>query len=462
MESYFSLQEILKAIQGRLINLSEDKRIFIHPSEICTDTRTIKKGDFFVALKGKKFDGNDFVLDAYKKGARAAIVNRPSLPLPDNFFVVQVNDTLKALQEIAKFYRERLSLPLIAITGSNGKTTVKELVAHILSGRYLIGKSFGNFNNQVGVPLSILKISPRHQAGVLELGMNQPGEIRMLSRIVQPNIGVITNVQRSHLGFFGSVKKIAQAKAEIIPFLNRDRNNYLVLNQDSPWVNFFQKQAICKIITFGIKKGGDFKAHNIQDRGERVKFDIVFHRENATIDLPLPGLFNVYNALAASAVCFILGLSLSEIKKAIETFSPPPLRCQIQRYGKYNILNDCYNANPDSMKSALCVLERLKGGRKIAILGDMLELGKDSASLHQSVGEFAASLKIDALFAYGRFSLDLVRGARKKGLKDTFFFKDKKDLLDKLLSYVNHGDWLLVKGSRETRMEELIEMLKNQ
>jgi len=463
MEECFSLQEILEVTGGRIINIPENKKILIHPSQICTDTRVIKKGDFFIALKGEHFDGNDFIDDACSKGAEGAIVNKLFLPSCNNFFVVQVDDTLRAFQELAKFYRQKLSIPLIAVTGSNGKTTVKELIAHILSNRYLTSKSSGNFNNQIGVPLSILRLSSRDEVGVLELGMNQRGEIENLSRIVQPDIGVITNVHRSHPGMVGSISEIAQAKAEMIPFLNRNRNNYLIINGDSPWSGFFRNQAKCRVLTFGMENKANLVARNIQDEGERIKFDLVSVKgESISITLPFPGLFNIYNTLAASAVCLLFGISLEEIKKAVENFSPPPLRCQIKRYGKYKILDDCYNANPDSMKMALYVLRNLKGGRKIAVLGDMLELGEYSPSLHTFVGELVASLKLDALFALGRFAPYMVAGAKKEGLKQAFCFEDKQELLEKLLNYVNCEDWLLVKGSRETKMEEVIKGLKNQ
>lgn len=462
MENYFSLQEMLEVIWGRLINLCEDEEVFISPSQICTDTRDVKKGDLFLALKGENFDGHDFVVEAHKKGARGAIVTDPSLPLSNNFFLVQVRDTLKALQELAKFYRHRLLIPLIAITGSNGKTTVKELVARIISTRHLTFKSQGNFNNQIGVPLSILGINAGHGAAVLELGMNQPGEIGILSRVAQPNIGVITNVHSSHLGPLGTVANIARAKAEMIPFLNRSRENHLVLNEDDPWSRFFRKKAICKVVTFAVNSQADFKACNVKDEGAQVKFDLLsFGSESVSIRLPFPGVFNVYNVLAASTVCSILGFSLPEIKKAVETFSPPPLHYQIEQCGEYNILNDCYNANPESMKSALYTLKNLKGGRKVAILGDMLELGERSAFLHESLGEFAASLNIDALFTCGRFATYVVEGAKKRGLKDSFCFEHKKSLLEELLNYINCGDWLLFKGSRNTHMEKLITMLKD-
>jgi len=399
----------------------------IHPRQICTDTRVIKKGDFFVALKGEHFDGSDFIHEAFIKGAIGAMTEKLFLPPWDDFFIVQVRNTLKALQEIAKFYRQRFSVPIIAVTG---------------------------------IPLSLLNLSPEHKVGVVELGMNRRGEIENLSRIVQPRVGVITNVYSSHLGMLGSTLEIAKAKAEIIPFLNREKDNFLILNKDNPWSDFFYKLATCKVLTFGIEKEADFMACNIKDEGIKISFELVFFKKDrVSLTLNFPGLFNVYNVLAASGACFVFGLSLKEIKEGVESFSPLPLRFQIKKYTRCNILDDCYNANPDSVKIALSVLKKLKGGKKIAVIGDMLELGEYSSKMHESVGEFAASIRIDALFAYGEFSPFVVEGAKKGGLKESFWFKDKQELLRKLSGYVKSKDWVLVKGSRKMKMEEIVEGL---
>lgn len=462
LNNHFSLQDMLEVTWGRVINLVERKRIFFSFTQICTDTRNIKKGDFYLAIKGENFDGNDFVSEAHAKGALGAIVTNPTLPLSNNFFLVQVNDTLKALQDIAKFYRHKLSIPFIAITGSNGKTTVKELVAHILSRQYKVFKSYGNFNNQIGVPLSVLKVNTHHQVAVLELGMNQLGEIKALTRVVQPEIGLITNIHSSHIGYLGNKANIARAKAEMIPFLNRNRENYLILNSDDPWVDFFKKKASCNILTFGIHKPADFKACNIKNAGSEIQFDIVSSGgEKISVNAPFSGLCNVYNVLAATSIGMKFGIPISKIKEAVEDFSPPPLRYKIEQCGKFNMLIDCYNANPESMELALSTLKSLKGRKKIAILGDMLELGEHAVILHRGLGEFAATIGIDALFACGRFAEEVVSGAIRQGLKDSFSFADKESLLEALLNYADCDDWLLVKGSRGARMEDLIDMLKS-
>lgn len=463
MEEGFSLEELLKVGRGRLLgSFSGGKDFFLPASKISTDTRKIRKGDFFLALRGKNFDGNDFVLEAHSKGAIGAITERCPRTLPADFFIIKVEDTLKTLHRLAASYITKLPLISIGITGSNGKTTVKEIVTGILSTCYQVGKSPGNFNNQIGVPLSILRFSTRDQIGVLEMGMNQPGEIEALAKIIRPRIGVITNIHRAHLGLFKDIKDIVRAKAEMIPFLNENRDNFLVLNQDDPWSVYLQEKAICRILTFGMDERADIRAGNVKDEGEKLNFDLFLAGgEKLNICFPFPGQFNVYNILAASAVGSIFNIPAQKIKEAVESFSPPPLHYNIEKWEKFTIFNDCYNANPESMKSALVTLKKLKGRRKIAVLGDMLELGKASAKLHKEVGRIAGLLRIDALFAWGNFAHYTVKGAKEAGLTTSFSFKDKEDLIGELKPYLNSGDCLLIKGSRETRMEQLIQKLKN-
>lgn len=461
MEEDFSLQQILLSTCGRLINLREDTHISISPQKICTDTRNLKKGDLFVALKGKNFDGHNFLKEACDKGALGAVVEK-LLPIPSpHFFLIQVEDTLKALQKLAKFHRKRLSFPFIGITGSNGKTTVKELISQILSRKYHVGKSFGNFNNEIGVPLSLLKISSSHQVGVLEMGMSSSGEIATLSRIVQPNIGLITNIHSSHIGFLGTIKEIAQAKGEIIPILNRNRENYLVLNEDDDWTESFKRKAKCRVVTFGLSKNSNFKAENVSTKGEKVSFVLEFpNKEHLYLHLPLPKFFNIYNLLAACSVSSLLGVSSSDIKDALFKFKPLPLHFQLNDFGQYRLINDSYNANPESMQEALRLLRGMDGKRKIAVLGDMLELGKKAQFFHYQIGKIAAKLGLNAMFAYGEFSEDMVRGAKEEGIKDAFFFTDKRFLVNKLLDYKRSGDCFLIKGSRGMKMEEIADSLR--
>ncbi len=461
MEENFSLQQILLITCGRLINLREDTCISISPQQICTDTRILRKGDLFVALKGDRWDGHSFLKEAQVKGALGAIAEK-LLPLPSShFFLIQVEDTLKALQKLAKFHREKLSFPFVGITGSNGKTTTKELISHILSQKYQVGKSFGNFNNQIGVPLSLLKISSSHQIGVLEMGMSAQGEIATLSRIVQPNIGLITNIHSSHIGLLGTIKEIAQAKGEIIPILNRDKENYLVLNEDDKWTENFKKESKCRVVTFGLGKNSNFKAENISTENEKISFTLRFpNKEHLHLSLPLHKFFSIYNLLAACCVSSLLGIPSSSIKDALFKFKSLPLHFQINNFGQYRLINDSYNANPVSMQKALDLLKQIDGKRKIAVLGDMLELGGKAQSFHYQIGRKAAKLSINAIFAYGELSEEMVRGAKEGGIKDAFFFTDKRSLVDKLLEYKRDGDCFLIKGSRGMKMEEIATRLK--
>jgi len=459
MEDNFSIREIVKATQGRLIGKIPDISS-ISPHQICTDTRNLQKGDLFVALVGKKFDGHQFVEESREKGACGAIVSEPIYPPGGDFFLVEVKDTLQALQELARYHQRRLSLPLIAVTGSNGKTTVKEMIWQILSQQYPVLKSEGNLNNQIGVPLSLLKLSSSHRLGVFEMGMNSRGEIQRLAEIVEPHIGVISNIHHSHVGFLGSLEEIKEAKAELIPLLNRDPTNWLVLNSDSEWTPELASRARCKVITFGIGQGSDVGADGIQNQQEAMEFTLISRKGKIPIHLIIPGEYNVSNALAACAVALILGVPLSTMARALSNFQLPSMHSQIYLLGKYKVIDDSYNANPESMEQTLKLLKEIRGGRKIVVLGDMLELGGAAEFFHYKIGSLMGELNIQALFTLGKYSHKTVAGAKKAGIEEAFFFRDKKSLIEKLLTFLRENDCLLVKGSREMRMEEIIDRLR--
>ncbi|MFQ6066649.1 MAG: UDP-N-acetylmuramoyl-tripeptide--D-alanyl-D-alanine ligase [bacterium] len=459
MQDNFSIREIVKATQGRLIGKIPPISS-ISPHQIRTDTRKLQKGDLFVALAGKKFDGHQFVEESDKKGACGAIVSEPIYPPKEDFFLLKVKDTLQALQELAKYHQRRLGLPLIAVTGSNGKTTVKEMIWQILSQQYPVLKSEGNFNNQIGVPLSLLRLSSSHRLGVLEMGMNSRGEIQRLAEIVEPRIGVITNIHHSHVGFLGGLEQIKEAKAEVIPLLNRDPTNWLVLNSDGEWTPELISRARCKVITFGVGPGSDVRADHIQnDHGVR-EFTLTSKKGKIPIHLGVPGEYNVSNALAASTVALILRVPLPTIARTLSNFQTPPMHSRIYLLGKYKVIDDSYNANPESMEQALKLLAEMRGGRKIAILGDMLELGEAAELFHYKIGSLIGKLGIQALFALGKYSYKTVVGAKDFGIREAFFFRNKRSLLEKLLTFLKEEDCLLVKGSREARMEEIIGRLR--
>jgi len=456
----FSVSEILKITGGELRGKREHLTLSISPSSISTDTRHLKKGELFIALSGEHFDGHNFIRECWGKGACGAIVSK-SLPLPSpQLFFIQVKDTLQALQNLAKYNRERLSLKTIGVTGSNGKTTVKEMLSSILSSRYVVLKSEGNFNNQIGVPLSLLKLSPSEEIGILEMGMNSRGEIQRLSEIIQPNIGIITNIHHSHIGFLGSQEEIKEAKAEMIPFLNKDKRNWLILNGDDEWTTDLKRKAECKVFTFGIKNRCEIKAQQIQEKENGVEFNLIYRKEKVPIHLNILGGHNVYNFLAASAASVLLRVPLNTIAQIAPQLTLPPLHSQIDILKGYKLIDDSYNANPESMSRALEILLRMGGNRKIAILGDMLELGEKASFFHRKLGEEIGKSGIDALFVLGEFSEEVVKGAKEMKMREVFCFKDKEELIEKLFSYLKKGDSLLIKGSRKMRMDEIANRLR--
>ena len=455
-----SIKEILEVTEGKLVCKKGFSPFFIPSRKISTDSRNIEKGDFFIALQGRRFNGHRFIEEVSRKGACGAIISQTA-PLPSpHFFFIEVKDTLFALQEIARYYRKKLSLSCVGITGSNGKTTVKEMVWRIVSSKHSSLKSEGNFNNQIGVPLTLLKLSPCHKWAILEMGMNSRGEIARLAEIIEPNIGVITNIHRSHIGPLGSLAEIKEAKAELIPWLNKNEANWLVLNRDDYWTPELQRRARCKVITFAIENQADVEAHSIVSGKGRISFTLIYRKNKIPVSIAIPGLYNIYNALAASAVSLVLGISLPDIARSLASFKLPPMHSQLYVFDDCQLIDDSYNANPESMKEALKLLQERGGQRKIAILGDMLELGNEAELYHYQLGKQAGESGVDALFVLGEFSKEVSRGAREAGTKNTFFFQDREKLKNELFSYLKRGDSLLVKGSRGMKMEEIVEDLK--
>jgi UDP-N-acetylmuramoyl-tripeptide--D-alanyl-D-alanine ligase len=458
MLQFFSVQEILQITEGRLVGKGPSSAIL--PEKISIDSRTLRKGDLFLAIKGPRFDGHNFLKNCWKKGGLGAIVSEDiSSPSP-NFFLIQVRDTLQALEELARFHQGRLSPLLVGVTGSNGKTTVKEMIWQILSQKYPTLKSPGNFNNQIGAALSLLKLSPRHRFAVLEMGMNHAGEIARLASLIEPTIGVIANIQRAHFGFLGGLEGIKEAKAELIDYLNTREGSYLVLNADDPWTPELERRARSRLITFGLIGRAGVRASRIRWNESYLDFQLSYEERKQAIHLPLPGKYNLANVLAASAVALILKVPLEDIAQALFEFQPLPHHFHIQMQRGFRIVDDSYNANPDSMREALDLFKRMRGKRKIAILGDMMELGEKSSLFHGEVGQHLARLGMDAVFTLGDLAREVAEEARRRGLDDSFSFTDKEELVEELLPYLREGDCLLIKGSRGMRMEEIVEKLR--
>ncbi len=446
-----TLYEIITAVQGSYGYPSTEI-----VSAISTDTRTITKGSVFVALKGDNFDGHNYAQKAIELGAVAAITEKPI----EGVKCIIVDDTRNALIRIATYYRKKFSLSLVGITGSVGKTTTKEMVALVLSGKYTTLKTEGNLNNDIGVPHTLFRLSSAHEAAVIEMGMSDLGEISLLSQISQPNICVITNIGYSHIETLGSREGILKAKLEIIDGASPDAP--LILNGDDDLLSTLKDDLNRNIIYYGIDNtSADVRAVNIVSENGSTEFDIIYWSKEIHVKLGCVGLHNIMNALAAFAVGILCEIDPEVIVKKLGKFIPDGLRQSIVKKGEQTIIVDCYNASPDSMKASLAVLSELKpigDGRRIAVLGDMLELGDVSKELHSRVGKYASDSKADIIVCYGKDAEYIKKEAESKK-PESYFFEDRKDVLDFLKKTKKQGDIILFKASRGMKFEKIIEEL---
>ena len=442
-----TVTEILNATRGKLIRGASNAVI----TQISTDSRTIRKGNLFIALIGGSFDGHDFIDSARKEGATGAIVSKQvetDLPI-----IIEVKDSLTALGDIAAFYRSKFNLPLVAITGSNGKTTTKDMATSVLSQRFRVFQSEKNYNNQIGIPTRLLELNDANQVGVLEIGTNQPGEIERLSQIVKPTVGVITNIGHSHLELLGSIEGVAEEKGSLVEDVD-----CAVLNADDPMTPLLARRVCGKITTFGCSSNADVSAHKIEIPSlGKPSFTLRINNRDATrVSLPCLGIHNVSNALAAAAIGIWAGLTSTEIRDGLENYQPADMRMQPIECNGLHIINDAYNSNPDSLKHALEFLSRMRtAGKRIAVLGDMLELGKESEKLHFEVG-INLPRNIDVLIAVGRRSLDIVRGAAGR-VETAFTCATTEAAAKQLLQSSQSGDLVLIKGSRGMKLDRIVD-----
>jgi UDP-N-acetylmuramoyl-tripeptide--D-alanyl-D-alanine ligase len=420
------------------------------------DSRTIGPGQLFFAVKGERLDGHDFVGAALEQGAAAAVVRKDQLNhYPDKSRLLAVDDTLVALQTLATAVRKVWGKPLVGVTGSAGKTTTKEAIAHVLGARFRVLKSEGNFNNHFGLPLMLLKLEPEHDVAVIEMGMSHAGEIRALAKIAQPEIGVVTNVAPVHLEFFDSVAGIARAKYELIESL--PAGGTAVLNADDEYVSQFGRDFKGKVITYGTRATADIRAENVQTRGaEGSEFDVVMagHREHAR--LPLVGEHNILNALAAVAVGVVRGLRPSEAVGALATLAPPDKRGQVVQLGNIAVINDCYNSNPKALHAMVDALAAMKAARQIVVAGEMLELGPAAAEMHRAAGRHIAEKKIDVLLGVRGLAKDMVDSARQAGMTAEFAATPEA-AGEWLARETRDGDVVLLKASRGVKLEKALE-----
>jgi UDP-N-acetylmuramoyl-tripeptide--D-alanyl-D-alanine ligase len=419
------------------------------------DTRTQNPGDVYFALRGPNFDGHEFVPAAIERGASAVVVdNRSSVPLPDGRgSVLVVPDTLRALQDLARWARGQWGGTVVGITGSAGKTTTKDAVAHLLSSEMPVGRTIGNLNNHVGVPLSILRLPEDARVAVLEMGMNHAGEIRELADIAGPNIGVVTNVGYAHVEFFDSIDGVAAAKRELIEALPAD--GVAVINADDPRVSRFGAVHPGRSITFGFSEGADVRAESAEFAADGTRFRAL----GVDYDTSLTGRHAVLNLLAALAVATAFGIDPGRLREAVRSFAVGKMRGERLEHNGILVWNDCYNSNPEATRSMLDVLAAARAGRRIAVLGEMLELGRAAEDLHRQIGRYAATSGVDLLVGVRGHARDMIEAARAAGLANgsAVFFDDPADAGEFARGAARQGDAILFKGSRGVHVERALE-----
>ncbi len=450
------LNEILK-VTGAEVNFAGEK-IF---EDIVTDSRKISDGVLFVALKGENFNGENFAKDAIEKGAAGVVVGKNCSPenLPVEGIVFKVDDTLTAYQQIAGLHRDKFKIPVVGITGSNGKTTTKDLTAAALSGLGKIQKTAANFNNEIGVPLTLLGIEENCRAAVVEIGMRGRGQIESLAEFVKPNIGIVTTVNETHIEILGSLENIARAKAEMVEAI--PSGGIVILNIDNPHIRDMKKYAApgVKILTYALENPADFVAENISVGNTSTKFTLNCGGEKIDFEIPLLGRHNASNALAAIAAGKSLGLSFEEIQAGFKNLAVSKMRFEVSEKDGLTIINDAYNAGPASMAASIKTVAEVYKGRKIAVLGDMLELGDFAEKLHREVGREVAENNFDILITLGELGKFIAEGAKDSGLKNIFTTADHDAAAKKILEVAEKGDTILFKASHGMHMEKIIEKI---
>ena len=453
-------EDILKSTGGEAL-ISQGS---VECRGVSIDTRTISPGDLFVAIRGAHFDGHDFVQDAVDKGAAAVVMEKP-IKINKEVPSVKVESTEKALGDMASWWRGRFKVPCVAITGSNGKSTTKEMISAIAGSFGQVLKTEGNFNNLIGLPLTVFRWTEEHKAAVLEMGMNAPGEIRRLTSIADPDIGVVTNVTAAHLEKLRTVEEVAKAKAEIFEAMNH--KGTAVINDEDPFVRKMGEAFKGRVVSYGMRNDSTVQFRHMVSEGlDSTELTFRIEGEERTLNIPLPGTHNVMNALAAFAAGHALGLDIDTMIERFSNFKKMAMRFEcVQLSNGVRLVNDSYNANPQSMKAAFRTVSAAKrAGRFIAVLGDMLELGEQASKLHEEVGRSVAKCGVQKLFIYGEHSADVASGAKAEGLRDAdiVLADDVSGIGPMLLSYVNAGDVILVKGSRGMRMERVVDFLKRE
>ncbi len=459
----WTVSDVLKATGGRLLLGNEGARF----QAISTDSRTTKPGDLFVAIAGPNHNGHDFLQAALDRGARGVLVGedyvgKESPVSPGDTSWIAVGDTLVALGDLATFRRQQADLSVVAITGTNGKTTTKEMTAAVLGQAYSVLKTPGNFNNLVGLPLTLFGLRDSHEWAVLELAMNRPGEIRRLAEVAKPDLGVITNIESGHLEGVKDIDGVMAAKGELLEALGQDGT--AVLNVDDKRVCKLGERFGGRVVTFGIYSSAEVSGTALSQGRTGCSFELSWYDESVRISLKIPGEGAIFNALAAAAVGYRVGLPMEEVKMGLESIGPLPGRMEILTLaGGTHLVNDTYNANPGSVAVAIETLRSLKGsGRGVFVIGDMLELGQHSENAHKQIGILAARAGMTGLYATGNFAHSVAEGAIGAGMDHSkIFIGTREEIVDILKDRLGPGDWILVKGSRLMVMDQVVEGLRS-
>ncbi|ORU01353.1 UDP-N-acetylmuramoylalanyl-D-glutamyl-2,6- diaminopimelate--D-alanyl-D-alanine ligase [Anaerovibrio sp. JC8] len=456
----FSLADIESALDGAKI-LEKGQQNF---TDIITDTRKIQPGCLFVALKGERFNGETFAEEALKLGANGVLVsNEYQLPKAElgGTVIQAASDTQTAYQQLAHFWRMKFDIPVVCITGSNGKTTTKDLTASVLSAKFPVLKTQANYNNEVGLPMTLLNMNESHKAAVVEIGMRGLGQIKALAPIAAPTIGIVTNVGETHMELLGSMENIAKAKAELVEAI--PTGGTVILNNDNKYTAAMKDKCNSgvRVITFGIDNEADIKAFDVEGglNSTTFKCRLGMSGDVGEFVLPMVGRHNVSNALAAVAAGFALGLDANEIQRGLDGLEMTGMRFEAKRVGQYNVINDAYNASPMSMEAAINTLAEITKGRRIAVLGDMLELGEVSVAAHQKVGQQVAESGAVALVAFGTMGKEIAKGAQAAGMENVFHVDSHEAAAIKLKELLQPEDTVLFKGSRGMKMEAIIDLI---
>ncbi len=448
-----SIRQIADFIGGKLIG--DDNFI----NMVTTDSREAYEGAMFIGIKGERADGNDFAPDFLRKGGAVAVWEK-DVKIPDGKAVIRVEDTKKAIRDIAEFYRTRLEIDIIAVTGSVGKTSTKDMLNSVISQEFKTFSTKGNFNNEIGVPLTIFQLDSSYQKAVVEMGMNNLGEISRLTKIAKPQVAVITNIGTSHIGNLGSQENILKAKLEILECLDKD--GIVVLNGDDKLLWNARKDILNKIIYYGIENSdADYVAYDVvcDEKGSKFKLDINNVQYNFYI--PIVGKHHIYNAMAAIICGLHFGMSVEKITVGVEKFTPSGMRQREIQAGNVRLIEDCYNASTDSMQSSLNVLKSVsQNHRSIAVLGDMLEQGDFAETNHRLVGRYVSQSGADTLICIGNDAKFIAHEAKKCGVLDVYEFDSNEQASKFLCSYIKDGDVVLFKASRGMKLEEVSSALQ--